>query len=421
MDARMTDCIPGIDRFASSRLAPGILCALVFLILSRAAVAQNCPCPQNCNPCQGGITKLTLVYTGAFPAYVQAWDRTDRLFADFLVKGDTIEISGSLQNSLFRGNVITMMVGLIVEPTFEIRCGTFEVFKPVGSFMMIAAESLQGGKVCCGPNLPYDVTGPVFLSEPTDIEVTITNGCETRVNWTNPDATDCSAVTVTSEPRPGSLLPIGETTVVVTATDAQKNKTTTSFKVRVRDVTAPVFSECPKDIVVTAKDGEGAHVHWKPPVGKDNCKVIEIVSNAKPHDTFLPGVHTITYTARDASGNESKCSFTITVKGPGQDDEPFPIPVGDLAVSRIVTPDGDGVNDFLQIGNIEHFPINRLTIFDRWGNAVFTGENYDNIKTVWQGTGKNSAKLPTGTYFYSLIVNHGNSKAELRGFIELIN
>jgi len=68
-----------------------------------------------------------------------------------------------------------------------------------------------------------------------------------------------------------------------------------------------------------------------------------------------------------------------------------------------LTPDGDGVNDFLKIDNIEAYPKNKLVIMDGKGTKVFEASGYDNSNHVFDGrsslTGQRSSP---GTYFYKL-------------------
>lgn len=81
---------------------------------------------------------------------------------------------------------------------------------------------------------------------------------------------------------------------------------------------------------------------------------------------------------------------------------------GDVVIYNGVTPDGDGKNDYFIIDNIQHFPNNTVTIFNRWGREVWTTQNYDSSGNVFKGyaqgvkTFKNGEKLPTGTYYYIL-------------------
>lgn len=76
-------------------------------------------------------------------------------------------------------------------------------------------------------------------------------------------------------------------------------------------------------------------------------------------------------------------------------------------ISEGVTPDGDGKNDYFNIGNLSKYK-NRVEIFNRWGRPVFETENYDNTSNVFKGIAEGKAivnqgeKLPTGTYFYKI-------------------
>jgi len=79
------------------------------------------------------------------------------------------------------------------------------------------------------------------------------------------------------------------------------------------------------------------------------------------------------------------------------------------------TPNGDGNNDNWLIDNIELFPDNEITIFNRWGDKVRSIAKYDNVKHVWMGENDNGNDLPDGTYFYVGKVN----KKVYRGWVEL--
>uniref|UniRef100_UPI003A904246 T9SS type B sorting domain-containing protein n=1 Tax=Galbibacter sp. TaxID=2918471 RepID=UPI003A904246 len=89
-----------------------------------------------------------------------------------------------------------------------------------------------------------------------------------------------------------------------------------------------------------------------------------------------------------------------------------------------VSPNGDSINDFWEIPNIENYRDNLVTIYNRWGDIVFKVEGYDNQSLVFNGianmnTSIGSGELPDGTYFFEILANqNGNSKA-VKGFIVL--
>lgn len=98
------------------------------------------------------------------------------------------------------------------------------------------------------------------------------------------------------------------------------------------------------------------------------------------------------------------------------------VSVRDIRVPEIFTPNGDGKNDVFDIQNIDFFPDNELLVFNRWGNLVYSMKSYDNS---WDGSpnvaGKTgSSKLPTGTYFYLLMLKNNSEERVFRGFIQLV-
>lgn len=77
---------------------------------------------------------------------------------------------------------------------------------------------------------------------------------------------------------------------------------------------------------------------------------------------------------------------------------------GSLLVYNAVSPNNDGLNDYLRILNIGNYTKNKFTVFNRWGDKVFEIDDYDNIENVFKGRSNiNGEKdLVNGTYFYVL-------------------
>lgn len=80
-----------------------------------------------------------------------------------------------------------------------------------------------------------------------------------------------------------------------------------------------------------------------------------------------------------------------------------------------ITPNGDGNNDTWQIDNITNIKENKVWIYNRWGDVVWKGDNYDNVTTVWKGTNQGGSPLPDATYFY--VIEAGGKT--YKGWIEL--
>ncbi|MDP2386040.1 MAG: gliding motility-associated C-terminal domain-containing protein [Bacteroidota bacterium] len=84
-------------------------------------------------------------------------------------------------------------------------------------------------------------------------------------------------------------------------------------------------------------------------------------------------------------------------------------------VKNIITPNGDGLNDVWHINNIESYPDNEVTVFNREGNIVFKTSAY---KNDWEGT-FNGKTLSDGAYFY--IIKFEKSDKVLKGDINILS
>lgn len=81
-----------------------------------------------------------------------------------------------------------------------------------------------------------------------------------------------------------------------------------------------------------------------------------------------------------------------------------------------ITPNADGYNDTWVIDGITNFSENNVSIYSRWGDLVWKGDNYDNTLVVWDGKNNKSGKeLPDATYFY--VVTAGGKT--YKGWVEL--
>jgi gliding motility-associated-like protein len=87
------------------------------------------------------------------------------------------------------------------------------------------------------------------------------------------------------------------------------------------------------------------------------------------------------------------------------------IHVGELIVPSVITPNNDGLNDFFNIPGTEgQGPID-IVIFNRWGNQVYSTDDYQND---WQGKDDRNRELPADTYFYIVTLQTGRI---LKGYV----
>ncbi|MCO5950322.1 cadherin-like beta sandwich domain-containing protein [Mucilaginibacter flavidus] len=67
-----------------------------------------------------------------------------------------------------------------------------------------------------------------------------------------------------------------------------------------------------------------------------------------------------------------------------------------------LSPNGDGVNDYLQIDGLEVYKDNKLTIMARNGQVIYEVNGYNNDTKRFDGLGKNGRLQSPGTYLYVL-------------------
>jgi len=104
-----------------------------------------------------------------------------------------------------------------------------------------------------------------------------------------------------------------------------------------------------------------------------------------------------------------------------------PLPTDTFAVNNptlgnyFLSPNGDGINDFLVIDGMEESPNNSLRIFNRYGQKVFERINYTNEFRGVANTGSmvpnQATGLPEGVYFY--LVTLDDLGLEYNGFLFL--
>ncbi|HYK76650.1 MAG TPA: gliding motility-associated C-terminal domain-containing protein [Daejeonella sp.] len=112
--------------------------------------------------------------------------------------------------------------------------------------------------------------------------------------------------------------------------------------------------------------------------------------------------HQISYSSTQTIKNQPFTLATIL-----EDVDPF-------IFYNAFSPDGDGKNDTWTIKNIEFYPENDLTIFNRWGDVIFKSKGYSN-NNAWDGS-----NLNPGTYFYVLNANVNGIKKTYKGFITML-
>jgi hypothetical protein len=185
----------------------------------------------------------------------------------------------------------------------------------------------------------YEITDntPPAISVPADITVEATGPAGARVDFVA-EATDDfdGIVPVTATPASGSTFPVGTSTVHLGAQDSAGNQASASFRVTVTDTQPPVFSSLSaspnsiwppnKKMVPVTLTAVATDI-----VGVTSLKIVSVTCNEAVTGAWtITGpltltvmadragagsgrVYTITVEARDAAGNATQCSTTVSV------------------------------------------------------------------------------------------------------------
>ena len=139
-------------------------------------------------------------------------------------------------------------------------------------------------------------------------------------------------------------------------------------------------------------------VTWTPALGLT-------IPPSNPLRPIAAPLVTTTYTLSAGSGGcASSDQVTVTVRQP-------------VRIPNAFSPNGDGNDDTWQIDNIEQFPDNTVTVFNRWGNQIFSATNYSRANE-WRGD-INGQPAPIGTYYY-VVVTKGPLGRSYAGYIVII-
>jgi gliding motility-associated-like protein len=193
----------------------------------------------------------------------------------------------------------------------------------------------------------------------------------------------------------------------VTATNTC-GSTSTSATVTVNSVTANFGASVdsgyyPLPVIFTDSSSSTANT-WSWTFGDGSGS-----SNQNTNNTYTTGgIYTVTLTVTSAAGCTSTLQKIIVVR-----DTPSWI-----IVPNIFTPNGDGVNDILQISSAGIVEFD-LVFFDRWGVALAE------LKVPgagWDGRTDGGVMVSNGTYYYILRAKGDDGRVfNLTGFVELIH
>ena len=159
---------------------------------------------------------------------------------------------------------------------------------------------------------------------------------------------------------------IGENTVTLTLTDGDQTATCEAI-VTVVDDLAPTI-ECPEDTVVNAETGDTTVElpdFTGDAVADDNCPDFTVTQDPAAGTVFDAGTtETVTITVTDASGNETSCSFEITLD--------FSLSTDEFNLNNSISVYPNPTRGLLTINNADNISLIQATITDLNGRIIQT-------------------------------------------------
>ncbi len=353
------------------------------------------------------------------------------------VTGGIISDANNFLTSADTANACTGVRLVFANPTAVDNCGaavvtsisgpsSTSVFPAGTTALTFAAADISGNSSTCAFNIvvqPLEALVPVVDPNPgcpgEEVTLTVTNIPGMTYTWTGPQQSypNSPVVTLISLDQGntgtysvvgslnGCMTPPGFALVqMVVKLDARDDLTfeidpgtTDTFNVLMNDT---LF--IPGDIQVTqlsqleglTYDGDGRFVYTAGAAPGQASFIYQICSRACPDDQFCD-MATVTITIKDIT-----CSF----------------------IPNVFTPNGDNVNDWLEIGCLTGggFPSNSIVIYNQWGGKVYEASPYDNDPAkAWRGTldGEPGKDLPDGVYYY--MFRAGPSEPVIKGFVQI--
>lgn len=402
--------------------------------------------------CPGNSQTINSSFSGGYPPYVVIWSTGDT--ASSITVNPTVTTTYTYTvtdscNSQSASQTIT--VNVPVASPITVLTTAQEVLCPNQSSMLTALAS--GGFP--GYNYTWTLNGVVVgdtmiyntppLTQDTTYVIVVTDACGSTVLQQNvlvtvvpytPIALDlgnnqtvpCPNIGLQLEPsfangaRPynftwsagavpslgdsiASVQPSVATTYYLTMTDAcQQTPVVDSITINIATystlsaIASPDTTVCqgnPITLSVIADGGAGTYTYlWEDLITLTAFPGNNLVSISPTVD------YTVTYriTVTDLCGN----SVFDEVNVPLRKD-------CDVTVPNVITPNGDGENQYLVFENLELFPQPKLEVFNRWGTRVFESDNYQNN---WS-----PSDLNPGVYFFTLELGTIDPK---KGFFQLL-
>ncbi|SKC12405.1 gliding motility-associated C-terminal domain-containing protein, partial [Sphingobacterium nematocida] len=272
-------------------------------------------------------------------------------------------------------------VGTTVGILISVSDGTAAVSLP--AFNLEVKTALITGISLEGKSFTYDGTAKSLA-----IKGTLPQG--TTVSYTGNGQVNAGTTTVTAVISGGNYLPL-TLTATLTILKATQTISFTVPGVLGRDagkVALDVQSSSGLPVILSLDD--------------------PMVATVSGTDLNVLRLGTVRITAVQGGNENYEAASPVTVSVRIENDASAKLPI---IVHQAVSPNGDGINEFLMIEGIRDYGDNKVTIFDKNGVVLAEIESYNNRDRVFFGNDHRD-----GTYYYYIDVKDGNTWKREKGF-----
>lgn len=135
-------------------------------------------------------------------------------------------------------------------------------------------------------------------------------------------------------------------------------------------------------------------------------------SSCSSIDSLKPGNYQVSVKGRFSRPPKADTIVVVTSSVMTIYDNSNPCKIG---IYNAVTMNNDNLNDFFYIENIEEFPENKVSIYNRYGVLMKEISGYNNKDKIWPDNDSNTIN---GTYFY--IIRLSEKDNLIKGWVELM-
>ncbi|WP_164914184.1 T9SS type B sorting domain-containing protein [Aquimarina sediminis] len=198
--------------------------------------------------------------------------------------------------------------------------------------------------------------------------------------------------------------------ITITATDFSTNSSSCAFAINQEEVSVQVGEDeeimIGQEIELSSVASTNGNFVWTPSTGLNNANITNPVASPDQTTTY-----TVLFT--NDQGCIAEDMITVYVEAQPEDLTRYGF-----------SPDGDGINEYWEIYDIENYPNNKVSIYNRWGDIVFEIKGYNNTSKVFRGIANKKRniggdKLPEGTYFFDIKIEGSHNLRKQTGFLVL--